>query len=177
MTNIPADALHETWDSVYNMSLRLAAMIEAGCRQRDEQFDAMILIPRGSYYPANIVARELGFGPLNLLHACIHSYETGSTERNQEFELGQMPTPKEVQGKELLIIDEVCDTGHTLPFVVEYLKEAGAGTIRTGVLHHKPARNLTGFQPDWYVTETDKWIVYPWECSEERGSTSRVRRR
>ncbi len=170
------DTLRESWESVYEMSLQLAKRIEADCRARGEQFDALLVIPRGSYYPANIVSRELGFEAVDLLQACIGSYETGSTERATKFKLGQMPTEAMIRGKDILIIEEVCDTGHSLTFLADYLHEAGSGLVRTGVLHYKPGRNQTGFRPDWFIKETDQWIVYPWESSEERGQTSQVRR-
>lgn len=158
------------------MSIRLAARIEADCRASGEQFDFMLVIPRGSYYPANIVSRELGFGAADLLHACASSYQAHAQARQQAFTMGQMPSRVQVHGKDILIIEEVCDTGSTLDFLVDFLREAGAGLVRTGVLHYKPGRNQTGFRPDWFITKTDRWIVYPWEISEARGQTSQVHR-
>lgn len=176
LTDIPPDALRETWESVLKLSLELAARIEADSRERNEQFDVMLVVPRGSYYPANIVSRELGFGATDILHACVSSYETDSSVRQPSFKLGQMPAAETLRGKDILIVEEVCDTGYTLSFLVDYLKKAGAGLVRTGVMHYKPARNQTGFQPDWFIIETDQWIVYPWEISEAHGRTSHVRR-
>ena len=177
MTDIPADALRETWDSVYNKTLQLAAMIETDCRQRGEQFDAIVVVPRGSYYPVNILARELGFGAVDLLHASIGSYADATTDRRSEFQLGQMPSDKQIAGKNLLIIEEICDSGRTLKFLTDRLREQGAGLIRTGVLHYKPAQSQTSFVPDWFVAKTDKWIVYPWELHEAKGLNSQVKRR
>ena len=48
MAQIPDDALHETWDSVYEKSLQLARLIEAHCQESGERFDAIVVIPRGS---------------------------------------------------------------------------------------------------------------------------------
>ena len=177
MKAIPADARHETWDSVHDLSLELATRIETDCRQRQETFDAMVVVPRGSYYPANIVARELGFESIDMLHACVGSYSIGDSQRQPTFQLGQMPPPEMVRDKNLLIIEEVCDSGQTLRFLVDWLQKAGAKLIRVGVLHYKPNCNQTDFVPDWYVAETDKWIVYPWETHETAGRQSRVRRR
>ncbi len=177
MTNIPDDALIETWDSVYKQSVKLAAQIEAHCRETGEKFDAIIVIPRGSYYPVNIVARELGFEAVDLIHASIGSYVSTTTTRNDKFELGQMPTDAEVAGKNLLIIDEVCETGNTLVFLTDRLKQQGAALLRTGALHYKPSRSQTEFVPDWYVVKTDKWIHYPWESHDTKGKQSIAKRR
>jgi uncharacterized protein len=176
MTAIPDDALRETWDSIYQKSVELAERIETYCRDTGEQFDAIIVVPRGSYYPANIVSRELGFKAVDLLHACVSSYETGSASRDVAFKLGQMPSDEDIAGKHLLIIEEVCDTGHTLNFLYNRLRAQGAASIRTGVLHYKPGKSETSFAPDWFITQTDAWIVYPWEAHEARGKNSKAKR-
>ncbi len=52
-----------------------------------------------------------------------------------------------------LVIDDICDTGETLNFIL--------GGIYTAVLHYKPTANHT---PTFYAQEVgDEWIVYPWE--------------
>ncbi len=174
---IPDDALRLTWDDVLDQSIRLSEMIETDCRKSGEQFDVMLIIPRGSYYPANIISRKLGFASTDMLHACIKSYElsVGESARS-DFTLGQMPTPDQVKDKDILIVEEVCDTGHTLKFLVDWLKFTGAKSVKTSALHYKPERSETGFVPDWYAEETNKWIVYPWEVYEKQGKTSKVRR-
>jgi hypoxanthine phosphoribosyltransferase len=166
MTQIPDDAIQESWDDIYKKSVELAELIKNHCEETGERFDAMVVVPRGGYYPANIVSRRLGFEADDMLHASIGSYKQGSTGRLPDFQLGQMPTDKEVKGKNLLIIDEVCDTGYTLEFLMKHLKKQGAALVRSGVLHYKPSLSRTGFKPDWSVATTDKWVVYPWEADE-----------
>lgn len=167
-TGFPPDALRETWDTVHDKSITLADKIEAHCLATGEHFDFMVAIPRGSYGPANIVTREFGIEAPRLLHACLTSYKDGATERSSGFIIGQMPTPEQVRGQDLLIIEDVCDSGHTLTFLTTLLQLAGAGLVRTGVLHYKPTRSTTGFQPDWWVTETDNWVVYPWDTRKRQ---------
>ena len=174
--SIPGDALHETWDSVYALSLKLANQIADDCVKSGQQFDAIVVVPRGSYYPVNIIAREFGFGSTELLHACISSYAQPGQQKEQ-IELGQMPTAQQIKGKDLLIIEEVCETGKTLQFLVDHLHKQGARAVKVGTLHYKPSRSQTGYVPDWYATKTDRWIVYPWEEREEQGLNSPVRRR
>lgn len=174
---IPDDAYRLGWDDVLKQSVALADMIETSCKSSSEQFDIMVVIPRGSYYPANIVSRRLGFSGTDLVHACIGSYEASARQRSDKFRLGQMPPKEMVKHKDVLVIEEVCDTGQTLKFLTDWLREAGAGTVRTGVLHYKPSKSETGFVPDWYVGQTDKWIVYPWEGYEALGRNSPVHRK
>src|ERR1039458_8680451 len=109
MTDILDDAVRETWEGVYDKSLQLATKISEHCARTGERFDAIIVVPRGSYYPVNIISRELGFTATELLHACVESYRVGSTQRQAKFKIGQMPSDNQIAGKNLLIIDEVCD--------------------------------------------------------------------
>ncbi len=172
---IPPDADIETWESIYKKTLELAAKILDHCEETGEVFDNLIAIPRGSYYPINIVARELGCSGVDILHASIASYKIGAGGRGEGFIIGQMPTKKQLNGKNLLIIEEVCDTGHTLAYLNDRFKKAGAKLVRTGVLHYKPERSQTGFVPNWWVRQTDNWVVYPWEINEFNGRQADVK--
>ncbi|HEX4774858.1 MAG TPA: phosphoribosyltransferase family protein [Candidatus Saccharimonadales bacterium] len=176
MTDIPSDARWLGWDEVHQLSVSLADKVEAHCIKTGEGFDAMVVIPRGGYNPASIVSYKLGFSSVDLLHACIGTYAAGQAEWAGKYRLGQMPTPKQIQGKNLLIIEEVCDRGRTLTFLTDYLSKRGAALVRTGVLHYKPSQSLTGFKPDWAVETTEDWIVYPWEVPEINGQSTSVKR-
>jgi len=176
MSKIPDDARRETWDSVCEDSKKLASMIEESCAKNGERFDAILVIARGSYYPVNIVSRELDFQATDMLHVSMRSYVVGS-KKQEEFKLGQMPDKSQIDGKNLLIIDEVCDTGRTFEYLTKWLKDQGAALVRTGVLHYKEGMSATGFVPDWFVVKTDEWIVYPWEVVEYEGKETHVKRR
>ena len=67
----------------------------------------------------------------------------------------------------LLIVDDVFDTGNTFVAVLDELrKRAKANTpedIRLAAPWFKPARNETDIVPDYYVHETDEWLVFPHE--------------
>lgn len=162
--DLPTGAIKLSWEEVHQLTLQLGEQIAADCNASGQQFDAMVVVPRGSYYPANILARAFGFGATNLLHACISSYDAPGSQT--ELKLGQMPNREHVAGKRLLIIEEVCDTGHTLRFLIDYLLEQGAAVVKVGTLHYKPGQTQTGVVPDWFATQTDEWIVYPWEAHD-----------
>jgi hypoxanthine phosphoribosyltransferase len=50
--------------------------------------------------------------------------------------------------------------------VREWVLDAG-GHPETAVLHYKPTRtSFSTARPDYYVDETDAWIVYPWDVGE-----------
>lgn len=67
----------------------------------------------------------------------------------------------------LLIVDDVFDTGNTFVAVLDELRRrAKANTpddIRLAAPWFKPRRNETDIVPDYYVHETDDWLVFPHE--------------
>lgn len=175
MTKIPDSARWLEWQEVFNMAMDLAGQIETHCVKTGERFDAMVVVPRGGYNPASVVSYKLGFSAVDLLHACIGTYAGGESDWSGEYHVGQMPLPEQIKGKNLLIIEEVCDRGRTLKYLTEFLAKNGAKKVCTGVLHYKPGQSLTGFKPDWSVEETEDWIVYPWEVPEINGQSTAVK--
>ncbi|MDX1481270.1 MAG: phosphoribosyltransferase family protein [Woeseiaceae bacterium] len=67
----------------------------------------------------------------------------------------------------LLIVDDVFDTGNTFAAVLAELRlRARANApedIRIAAPWFKPSRNQTDLVPDYYVHETDDWLVFPHE--------------
>ena len=67
----------------------------------------------------------------------------------------------------LLIVDDVFDTGLSIDAVIDDLaakaRRNTPGQIKIATTYFKPANNKTQRAPDYYVHETDKWLVLPWE--------------
>jgi hypoxanthine phosphoribosyltransferase len=65
----------------------------------------------------------------------------------------------------LLIVDDVFDTGLTIQAVIAHLRDKARlntpGNIRVAVPYYKPTRNKTDFKPDYYLYETEQWLKYP----------------
>ncbi len=53
--------------------------------------------------------------------------------------IGEANLP-DLQGRDVLILDDILDTGHTLRLVQDRLHGAGARTVKTAVLLRKPAK-------------------------------------
>jgi hypoxanthine phosphoribosyltransferase len=61
----------------------------------------------------------------------------------------------------ILIIDDVIDTGDTIRAVKRRIKRTNIGVA---VIFKKPWSRV---QPDYYVAQTDRWVVFPWEEGRE----------
>ena len=61
---------------------------------------------------------------------------------------------------DLLIIEDIIDSGVTLSYLTKYLKGKGAKSVRTCTLLDKPSRRKVDFTPDYCGTEiTDEFVV------------------
>ena len=69
----------------------------------------------------------------------------------------------------LLIVDDVYSSGLNVKAVLERLETRTRRNMprdtRIAVPWYKPARNLTGRVPDYYLHETDQWLVLPYELN------------
>ncbi|MEM0457192.1 MAG: phosphoribosyltransferase [Nitrososphaerota archaeon] len=65
--------------------------------------------------------------------------------------------------KNVLIVDDVVDTGETMKHIVQHIKGFNPRNVKTATLHIKPH---TSFVPDFYVENVNAWIVYPWSTNE-----------
>lgn len=57
--------------------------------------------------------------------------------------------PDDITGYDVLIVDDIVDTGITMKFVVEHLKSLGANSVKSCVLLDKPERRKVEISPDY----------------------------
>lgn len=61
---------------------------------------------------------------------------------------------------DILIIEDIIDSGRTLSYLVEYLKLKGANSVRTCTLLDKPSRREVDFTPDYQgIVIPDEFVV------------------
>jgi hypoxanthine phosphoribosyltransferase len=69
----------------------------------------------------------------------------------------------------LLIVDDVFASGQNIEALIQRLasktKRNMPRDVRIAVPFYKPRRNRTGRVPDYYLHETDDWLVLPYEIT------------
>ena len=69
----------------------------------------------------------------------------------------------------LLLVDDVCSSGLTLRVVINRLKQRLKRNmpqqVKIATVWKKPGHNRTGQAPDYFLHETDDWLVLPYELS------------
>ncbi len=147
--------LYITWMDVQRLSEKLADEIaESGFRP-----DIIVAVSRGGFDPARILSDELNIRSLASLQVI---YYAGVNERSDEPQV-KYPLNADIAGLNVLVVDDVADSGSSLRVVKEYVEGLGPREVRIATLHRKP---WSSFEPDFYAESADRWIIYPWEPRE-----------
>ena len=129
----------------------------------------IIAIWRGGV-PIGIAVQEfLAYCGIETDHIAIRtsSYGTGIDERLDGIRVhGLNYLVKNVTAEDkLLIVDDVFDTGRTVDAVICRLSELARlntpSEIRVAVPYYKPSRREVDRVPDYFLEETDAWLMYP----------------
>lgn len=143
--------------TVSRLSRKLAMQIqESGFRP-----DVIVCIARGGFVPARLLCDFLNIYDLASIRI---KHYTGS-EKLDKVELLD-PLNIDIKDKNILLVDDIDDTGDTLEVALGYLHDFKPGQIKTAVLHHKVISSLV---PDYYAKKIIqwRWITYPWAIIED----------
>ena len=125
-----------------------------------EKFDSIMCVSSGGLVPGKLIADKSGL-PLAVIAAS--AYEKGKTQVKKEVTLGGIASIHPIKGK-ILLVDDIVDTGKSMEKVYNFLIEKKEIiNVASAVLYLKPG---SCFQPDFYVDETKKWIVFPYMKNE-----------
>jgi len=138
-----------SWEQLHRDSKALSWRLH----DMNQAWNGIVAVTRGGLVPAAVIARELGIHHIDTV--CITSYNWQDQ--------GEIKILKTVEGsgRNLLIIDDLVDTGSTAKIVRKMLPEAYFATV-----YAKPAGKPL---VDAYVTEVsqDTWILFPWDSESQ----------
>jgi len=141
-----------TWERFGRAARELAELVAAdGYRP-----DIVLSIARGGLF----VAGTLGYAlDVKNLHVCNVEYYTGvDTRLDLPVMLPPVPAAVDLSGAQVLVADDVADTGATLKLVKEFCADHVA-EVRCAVVYEKPHSTV---RCEYVWRRTDKWINFPW---------------
>lgn len=141
-----------TWDEIEVLADRLVQQL-AG------DYEVVLVVTRAGVFPASFLSERLGLRNITATSVVFYT-DAGETLDDPRFL--NFPDDEVLRDKQVLIIDEVWDTGQTMMAVRQRVREAGAHPT-VAVLHYKPTHSVVNGEPDHWAAETDKWVVYPWD--------------
>ena len=144
-----------TWNQIYDMLLCQAQKIQASsCKP-----DVLVGVARGGLVPARILVDLLETPRLASIQV---EFYVDIAQTKKEPMLKQALTVQ-VEGKKVLLVDDIADTGTSLKFAQTYLQTQGATEIKTATLYYKPPSIV---KPDFYEKQTSRWVIFPWDIKE-----------
>ncbi len=143
---------HLSWDGFGQASRDLARAIVAD----DFIPEVVVAIARGGLRPAGAIAYGLGIKNCGAIN--VEFYTGIGTVLDAPELLPPELDMTYLNGRRVLLVDDVADSGRTLDLAVRLLREQGA-EVRSAVIYTKPT---TIIQPDYSWKATDLWIDFPW---------------
>jgi len=116
----------------------------------------VVSVLKGSCVFASDLIRRIPI-PLELAFVSASSY--GSGVESGPLEVNFFPADSEIQGRNLLLVDDILDTGRTLARLATEMRRRGALDVRTCVCLDKPARRSTPFRADFRAFEVEDLFV------------------
>lgn len=144
-----------TWEQMGEYNFQLAQqIIESG-----QEYDRVIALAKGGWTWSRALVDYLDISKLSSIR--LKSY-SGINQSSDNIEVIQQ-LHDDIKGEKVLIFDDVADSGKTLKFAIDYVKDAGAEKVSTATLCYKP-RSIV--KPDFYAFTTESWVIFPHEIRE-----------
>jgi len=147
-----------SWEGAWNLSKVTAKKII----QSGYEPDMIIGVTRGGWVPAMNLSDLLGIKDLLALKV-EHWGITATKSKKAEL---KFPLRTDLTGKNILLVDDLTDTGESVKISTEHIKTLNPREIKTATLLHK---SQSIFEPDFYAKEIREWvwIILPWNLTED----------
>ena len=151
-----------------NKLTKLSMVLSKRICEDDMKPDAIIGVSRGGCTPSIIVHEFLSYMGVKCIYGVISakSYDDNNNKLDMiEIDISNTLLEKLRKCNNIIIIDDVLDTGYTFRDIGNYLSHRGifSNTFDFASIYYKPKNNKTTIIPKYYVDETNEWIVFPHE--------------
>ncbi len=139
------------------MVTRIAKEIDRDYSDDDKKL-VLVCILKGSLVFMGDLMKKLTV-PVEIDCMKVSSYGAG-TESTGQIHISLDLIRPDISNCDLLIIEDIIDSGYTLSHLTKYLKLKGAKSVKTCTLLDKPSRRKVDFVPDYCGTEIpDEFVI------------------
>jgi len=161
MSGPPADfdCTITNWEYIYGLCRDVSTAVKAA----DFEPDIVVALARGGWFAGRCLCDFLGLDDLTSLKM---EHYVGAAEKGADAEI-RYPLPDgSVADKDVLIIDDIADTGGSISRAHEYVTDRDVGEVRTATLQ---LLDTSEFEPDFVGERLAEWtwVVYPWNFIED----------
>ena len=142
-----------SWSDLHTSTFKLAEKIS----KSGKRLSLIVAIARGGMTITQVLS--------DFLTLPVATFTISSYKDMQQKDLSDISfhVGARLENQDILLVDDISDTGKTFIRGTKYLKELGANSIITASLFIKP---WTMYIPDFYHIQSDKWIILPYEVKE-----------
>jgi len=142
-------------EQINDMCDRIAKQIDED--YKNSQKLVLICILKGSLPFTAELMKRISL-PIELEFMKVSSYGAGTISSgviNLHLDLQR----EDISDADFLVVEDIVDSGRTLSYLVRYLSERGAKSVRTCTLLDKPERRTVNFDPDYCGQIIDDYFV------------------
>jgi hypoxanthine phosphoribosyltransferase len=145
------------WNLFYNLAKQVAKKInDSGYKP-----DIIVGLARGGWVLARVLCDFIGIKDLISLKV----EHWGVTATPDGTALLKYPLKIDLSGKNVLVVDDITDTGESMLVAVDYIKSLKCFQVKTATLQHIISAK---FKPDYVGEEiTWRWVIFPWNFTED----------
>ena len=161
MSDLPEDftCTITNWEYIYGLCRNVSNQV----KRAEFEPDVVVALARGGWFAGRCLCDFLGLNDLTSLKM---EHYVGTAEKADEPQV-RYPMPEgSVEDKDVLIIDDIADTGGSIRRAEEYVEDRNPNGVRTATLQ---LLQTSEFEPDFVGERLEEWawIVYPWNFIED----------
>lgn len=149
-----------SWRDIENWSKDVVRRVASSGYQPE----IVVGLARGGLVPARLISDYLNIKDLYAVkteHWGVTATPDGQAKLAQGLQVS-------IEGKKVLVVDDITDTGQSLRLAVEHIKAHKPAEVRSATLLHI---THSKYVPDYYSQEVPEdrwtWFIFPWNVYED----------
>ena len=133
-------------DEIDAITTRIAQQIDNDYADRSKRLLLICILKGGVVFMSDLMKKIRR--PVEIDFMKVSSYGNG-TESSGRINIILDLHRSDLSDLDIIVIEDIIDSGKTLSYLVEYLKLNGAHSVKTCTLLDKPSRRQVDFEPDY----------------------------
>ncbi|EMA33161.1 phosphoribosyltransferase [Haloarcula japonica] len=147
------------WEYIYGLCRDVANDVKAA----EFEPDVVVALARGGWFGGRCLCDFLGLDDLASLKV---EHYVGTAAKGEEAQIKYPLADGAVEGKDVLVVDDIADTGQSIETAAECVRDQNPSSVRTATLQ---LLQTSDHEPEFVGERLDEWtwVVYPWNFVED----------